>query len=368
MKLDPRYESPFNPQFGRRPDQFVGRDLIVNDFVSSIGHPNDPNRTTILTGIRGSGKTAILSDIHALLEKKGCLVVDVTANDGMLSTIMEEFTRKAKTLFGGKAPAIKNLSAGAMGFSFGIAVEDDKAQRGFRYAVSMALDTLKQKKIQTVFLIDEVHNKTPEMREFAVTYQHLIRENYGVSLLMAGLPRSVSDVLNDHVLTFLRRSHRVCLENVDTKAVAIAYENAFSETGRTFSAGNLKYAADATAGYPYLIQLVGFYLWKTGKTRFGKTDVEQATVLSKIDLFRNVHDLLYRELSVKDREFILAMAKDAEESSFGEIRSRLDVTRGYASKYRERLIEAGIVYSTSYGYLAFSPPYMKEYLEEKLNS
>jgi Mn-dependent DtxR family transcriptional regulator len=64
-------------------------------------------------------------------------------------------------------------------------------------------------------------------------------------------------------------------------------------------------------------------------------------------------------------EFILAMVKDAEESSFGEIRNRLGVTRGYASKYRERLIEAGIVYSTSYGYLAFSPPYMKEYLEEK---
>jgi hypothetical protein len=365
MKTESRYESPFNPQFGRRPDQFVGRDLIVNDFISSIGHPNDPNRTTILTGIRGTGKTAILSDIHALLEEKGCLVVDVTANDGMLRTILDEFGRKAKTLFGKKVSDVKSFSAGAIGFSFGVTVEDDDKARGFRYAVSVALDALKHKKIETIFLIDEVHNRTPEMREFAITYQHLIRENYGVSLLMAGLPRSVSDVLNDHVLTFLRRSHRVSLENIDIKVVAIAYENAFSLSGRTLSEETLKYAADVTAGYPYLIQLVGFYLWKTGKKKFGKTDVDHAAILSKIDLFRNVHDLLYRELSVKDREFILAMAMDADESSFSEIRNRMGVTSGYASKYRERLIEAGIIHSTSYGYLAFSPPYMKEYLEEK---
>jgi hypothetical protein len=283
----------------------------------------------------------------------------------MLGTILEEFARKANALFGHKTLDIKSLSAGALGFSFGITKEDEKTPHGFRYAVSEVLDALKKKKVETVFLIDEVHNKTPEMREFAITYQHLLRENYGVCLLMAGLPRSVSDVLNDHVLTFLRRSHRVCLDNIDTKIVAIAYENAFGKAGRIFSEGILQHAADATAGYPYLIQLIGFYLWKTGKARIKRIDVDQAAVLSKIDLFRNVHDLLYRELSDKDREFVIAMAEDDAESSFGNILNRMGVTRGYASKYRERLIEAGIIHSVSYGHLAFSPPYMKEYMEEK---
>jgi hypothetical protein len=29
--------NPFNPQFGRHPEQFVERDTVINDFIGSIG-------------------------------------------------------------------------------------------------------------------------------------------------------------------------------------------------------------------------------------------------------------------------------------------------------------------------------------------
>jgi len=108
------YETnPFNPQFGRRPKQFIGRELIINDFLQSLKDPFDPHRTTIVTGIRGSGKTAILSDVHASLDADTYVVVDVTAHDGMLLEILDEFVRsnKGKNWLGKAFEEVQGFSA-----------------------------------------------------------------------------------------------------------------------------------------------------------------------------------------------------------------------------------------------------------------
>ena len=91
------YETnPFNPQFGKRPRQFIGRELIINSFLQSLSDRNDPHRTMIITGIRGAGKTAILSDVHESLDPGKHVIIDVTARDGMLLEILDEFIRSVK--------------------------------------------------------------------------------------------------------------------------------------------------------------------------------------------------------------------------------------------------------------------------------
>ncbi|MDR2672417.1 MAG: ATP-binding protein [Coriobacteriales bacterium] len=360
-------DNPFNPQFGKRPEQFIGRELLINDFLQSLATKNDPNRTTIITGIRGTGKTAILSDVHASLDTDRFAVIDVTAQDGMLLEILDGFIRnnKGKNWLGKRFDKMQGFSVGALGFSLGLTKRDDTAVHSFRFMLSDLLDELRAKDIKVVFLVDEVHNGTPEMREFAVSYQHLVREEYDVALLMAGLPSSVNDVLNDQVLTFLRRAHRVELENINVKAVEIAYEQAFAQVDRSFSGDSLRKAAAATKGYPYLIQLLGFYLFTSEKQTVSSRLVQQSLELAKIELFKNVHDLLYRDLSAKDREFLFAMTKDGAQSSFSSIKERLGVSPGYASKYRERLLMAGMIKAVAHGTLAFAPPYMREYLIAK---
>jgi len=59
------------------------------------------------------------------------------------------------------------------------------------------------------------------------------------------------------------------------------------------------------------------------------------------------------------------MAQDEGASEFGEIAKRMGVSTGYASKYRERLLGAGIIYRSAYGKLAFTLPYMREYIEKE---
>jgi hypothetical protein len=155
---------------------------------------------------------------------------------------------------------------------------------------------------------------------------------------------------------------RAPLQNIDTKAVEIAYDQAFAQAGRSFSDGSSGEAAAATEGYPYLIQLLGYYLFNSGRQTLDSRLVRQSLELAKIELFKNVHDMLYQELSAKDREFLFAMARDAGRSDFASIRERLGVPPGYASKYRERLLMAGMVKAVAHGVLAFAPPYMREYL------
>ena len=360
--------NPFNPQFGRRPKQFIGRELIINDFLQSLSNLDDPHRTTIITGIRGTGKTAILSDVHRSLDPGKYAVVDVTAQDGMLLEVLDELLRgnKKQNWLGKAFAGVQGFSASAFGFSLGVTKRNGEESHSFRYMLTGLLDDLRAKSIKTVFLIDEAHSSAKDLREFAVVYQHLVREEFDVALLMAGLPSSVNDILNDEVLTFLRRAWRVELQSIDPKAVEIAYQQAFNQAGRSFSGAALQTAAEATDGYPYLIQLLGYFIYQEGSEKIDDQLVARALQLSKLELFKNVHDMLFQRLSARDRDFLFAMTPDDAQSDFGVIRERLGVSPGYASKYRERLLVAGLVKATGHGKLAFAPPYMREYLITKM--
>lgn len=55
-------KNPFTPTFGSIPPFLAGREHILRDINRGfINGPGDPNLSTIFTGARGTGKTALLS-------------------------------------------------------------------------------------------------------------------------------------------------------------------------------------------------------------------------------------------------------------------------------------------------------------------
>ena len=77
-----------------------------------------------------------------------------------------------------------------------------------------------------------------------------------------------------------------------------------------------------------------------------------------------VYEPALADISDVDRTFLVAMAQDPGPSKMSDVCSRLGVNPNYASQYRLRLIEAGLVESSRYGEVDFAQPFLREYLQE----
>jgi len=359
-------KNPFNPSFGKQPELFLGRKDIKRSIMDSLDNHNSPWITTLIVGIRGSGKTSLLAGIQNLLKELDIVIVAMTPEGEFLDNILSQVYRQLPKSKLKSLPKLKSIKTPA-GLEFSLDTRDGSPAftRTFRYQLTEMLEILKGKSKHTIFLFDEAQKHTPDMRTFISTYQHLLMENLSVSLVMAGLPAVISDLLNDDVLTFIRRAKRVELENVDVSLVSLDYKRVFKEKVSQENETLIEKAADYTYGYPYLFQLLGYYLWENGKQKIDNDILTQSLIEAKAELFQNVHQLVFSDLSNKDREFVMAMSEDRSYSRIQNIMTRLGKDKGYVSRYRERLITSGVIKPVGHGTLAFTYPYMDEFLQRK---
>lgn len=79
---------------------------------------------------------------------------------------------------------------------------------------------------------------------------------------LVGLSSAVQEVLNDDVLTFFRRADQHTLGNVSITEVEEAIGRPIRDNDREISPELVEIAATATDGYPFLIQLIGYHIWR----------------------------------------------------------------------------------------------------------
>ena len=85
-------QSMFQPTFGNRPEQYIGRDGVIGQFMAGLKEPiGSRNRCTLFLGQRGMGKTALLLELSDRASKEGYVVARVTAHEGMSQAIIEQF-------------------------------------------------------------------------------------------------------------------------------------------------------------------------------------------------------------------------------------------------------------------------------------
>jgi len=185
---------------------------------------------------------------------------------------------------------------------------------------------------------------------------------------MAGLPPKVSSLLRDDSISFLRRAFQHHLQAIEESEVRFSMNKTIELAGRKIEKEALMIAAKSTNGFPFLIQLIGYQMWRQHpEIEFiSLNDAKEGIILAQNDLERMIYDTTYRELSEKDIAFLTAMLDDKEYSNISNISSRMNVSPKYAGIYRKRLIEQGIIGSTGYGKVAFSLPMFREYIQNKL--
>lgn len=355
----------FQPTFGNRPMQYIGRDGVIEQFVEGLKEPvGSRNRCTLFLGQRGMGKTALLLELSDRAQKEGFVVARVTAHEGMPKAIIEQFQLNGSKYFTDDRRKLTGVSAGVLGFSFGLTFsEAAERQYGFRSKMSMLCDRLAEKGKGALILIDEVCTSAA-MREVASAYQELVGDRKNIAIAMAGLPHSVSGILNDNVLTFLNRATKVELGMISTNLIKAYYERAFRQSGIQISDELLDRASMATRGFPYLMQLIGYYIIQYSAKGESLTDKEiaKAEQAAMSDMNDNVFKPILSPLSDNDRVFLLAMARCGETVTTAKLQAQLGKKGPAIQPYRKRLMEAGVIGAPRRGELTFEVPYLADYL------
>ena len=355
----------FSPAFGNRPTYLVGRELVLDGLIAGLDSmPGSKERSTVLLGQRGSGKTVLLWELADRAAEMGYVVASPTiVSDGMLARIVEKVQDS-----GGRCvsdvPRVAGGSIGAFGFEVGLEFSREVQEtKSDQFKLTQLVRKLTEQGHGVLILVDELQANSQDVRELVTVYQELIGEGLNVALVMAGLPGAVSATLNDKVLTFLNRAKKVTLSALPTMDIEAFYANAFDELGVGASSAQVRRAAEAAQGSPYMMQLVGHgVVLRAAEDRLDDDALEAAVASAEEEFETDVCETTLAALSEMDVRFLRAMAQDGADSSTTEIADRLGVTTDYGQKYRKRLIDAGVIEPCGWGRVRICVPLLKGYL------
>jgi hypothetical protein len=217
-----------------------------------------------------------------------------------------------------------------------------------------------------VITVDEIHaaDRT-ELAQLAASVQHFIQDRLPIALVFAGLPAAVSDLLNEGVATFLRRADKIDLHAAAVREVEESFAGTFADAAFKVSPALVRQAAEATGGYPFLIQLVGYFLWKEAENNHGNLSpetVKRAIEAANRRNARTVIEAAVAAISPKDLDFLRAMAEDDGPSVAGDIGRRIGARTNLVANYRLRLLAAGLIEATAHGKVDFAIPGLRQHL------
>ncbi len=368
--------NPFRPSFGVNPPLLVGRDAELLAFGDAVdAGPGAPGRATLYTGVRGVGKTVMLNEVEAAARARGWVVVSETAVPGLVGRLVRHrLPEVAEQLeLAGSGDGRRRVTAVTLPLHLGGVPwqpPSSDQQLDLRAQVAALTNHLAARGTGLLITVDELHRADRSgLRELVATLQHCFREERPIAFAGAGLPAAITDLLNDDVLTFLRRADRYHLGSVDLADVADALRTPLLETGHSITDEALDVAARGTGGYPFLIQLVGYWTCKLPSTGTPTVQITEASAAAGVQAARRrlgslVHEPALRDLSEVDRTFLAKMAVDDGPSRMADIAERMEADANYASQYRRRLIAADLIYRTGHGRVDYTLPHLREYLRE----
>ena len=341
-------DNPFDLSFGREPQQLISRLSQLHTIVGDFSHENPTNSAYMLTGVRGSGKTVMMTLIaQQLKEKDDWIVIELNPERDMLQSL-GAYLYENPIL----NPLILKMKLDLSALGFGVSIEKANRIYDIETAIAQMLELAKKHNKKILITVDEVTN-TEHVRVFCAAFQILIRKKLPVHLLMTGLYENIYDLQNVKSLTFLYRAPKVKMEPLDLSQIATRYCDIFRvpvEIGVNM--------AKMTAGYPFAFQVLGHLCWEANETK--NLDV----VLPEYDQYLSeyVYEKIWHETSGKDKAVLNAMAQSGE-TKVKSIREYLSMKPEEFSVYRERLIRKGVIESRNYGNVSFALPRFAEYVK-----
>ena len=354
--------NPFKPTAGAEPPVLAGRKKVIDDFTDGLTEgPGAPGRLMRISGPRGSGKTVLLTELGDIAKDKGWVVVDETAGKGLVDRITERLARQLP-----EANASMDIDLGFVTAHAGVSSGTGGAD--IRTVLDEAAGRIGKKGV--LVTVDEVQDADKgEMAAISQAVQHLIREKKDVAFVFAGLTMGVADFINGEAMTFLRRAKAEQLKSIPDDDVAEAFEKTFGDSGMPIAGNALSDAVAATGGYAYMVQLVGYNVWKVARRHFGESpavtteDVREGAEMAMGDYVEAVIEPALSRLSKRAMSYLVEMSGSDGPSSTGCVAKSLGVPAQSLSSVRASLIAKQVIEPTeARGYVDFAIPWMRKYV------
>ncbi|MDO4198435.1 MAG: ATP-binding protein [Erysipelotrichaceae bacterium] len=337
--------NPFTLSFGKIPNNYIRRPAVSYEIVNSFLGDNPSFNSHIITGVRGSGKTVLLTEISgSLKENENWIVADLNPEQDMLlslySKLMEE--KPLKT-------SLKKVSLNLLGMD--LSLERSVPDKDIETAIEELLKVVKKNGQKLLITIDEVANNK-EIKRFCSSFQIFLRHDYPVFLLMTGLYENINAVINSKTMTFLLRTPKTVLGPLDLASITETYEKTLSvEKEEALKLARL------SKGYAFAFQTIGYLYYKSETKSID-------AIISEFDYY--LREFVYRkineDLSVKDRLLLSKLSCDTPVKTKDLIDNE-DFNEKSLSVYRNRLKEKGLIDVSQHGMMSLSLPRFDVFLK-----
>lgn len=339
--------NPFSLSFGKEPKSIINRyeqfDIIKNDFTIE----ESSNNTYLITGIRGSGKTVLLTRLEKYFGSlKDWIVVDLNPELDMIEMLASAIYEKSNSKF---KFLNKNFSFSFSGLSISISGENPVSN--VYSLLEKMLEVIKNNNKHILICIDEVSNNS-KVKQFIQQFQIFIRKDYPLYLLMTGLYENVRNLQNEKSLTFLYRAPQIKISSLSLISIAETYK---SELNIPYEeAVNL---SKLTKGYAFAYQVLGYILFDKKNKSINEDIINQFDTY----LREYVYEKIYYDLSDMEKQIVLALAS-YENDKMSSIIEKTKIKKGNISQYRDKLIKKGVLINAGWGKVDFILPRFREYL------
>lgn len=340
--------NPFTLSFGKKPLQYISRISQTNRILDTFRSEVPSCQIFMITGVRGSGKTVMMTTISNELKKDDSwIVVELNPTRDLLQSLAA------------KIYAIPDMHAHFLkarldfsAFGLGLSLENTAPVTDIENVLELMLEQIKKSGKKLLVTIDEVVC-SEYIRIFASSFQIFLRQDQPIFLLMTGLYENIYDLQNDKSLTFLYRAPKLLLEPLNYSSVKSHYMRIFD-----ISSEDACEMTGLTKGYPFAFQVLGYLYWEN------RDHKSLEDILPEYDQYLDeyVYSKIWSELSSLDQKVLMHISPD-DELKVKELRERLQMSSELFSVYRDRLKRKGIIDTHEYGKIAFALPRFADFVE-----
>lgn len=386
--MDPR-TNPYAPGAGTIPPELAGRDEIIEKAAIALDRCRNglASRGLFLVGLRGVGKTVLLTRISQNAEANGFVVVSIETPEKrslpalLIPTLrtalikldrvaaVGDLGKRALRVLGGFVGAMK-LKYQDIEFGVDLGNEPGIADSGDLEHDLVALFTevgraAKERKTALVLFIDEIqYIKEDQFAALIMALHKCTQNQLPIMLIGAGLPQLVG--LAGRAKSYAERLFEYPeIGPLSESAAREALEAPAFRLSIKYEKNALDDILSQTQAYPYFLQEWGKHSWQCAtQSPITRNDVKSASDLAISELDASFFRVRFDRLTPGEKRYLRAMAElGVGPYRSGDIAHLLNKEVQSVAPIRATLISKGMIYSPSHGDNHFTVPLFNGYMK-----